>query len=1048
MLEKLGEVLKKATDKIANAIFLDKNLVDTIIRDLQRAMIEADINIILVKELSDKIKKAALDERIKGIDKKEHIIKLLHEELIKILGEYKQLKLKKQNRILLLGLYGVGKCVHEKTKIQLNSGEIIEAKNLYEKYSEKIPEENIEDGKIIDIKNENLLIPSYNKVTQKIENKKATHLWKLKKEDLMEIKVNNGNDYSIKVTPEHPFFTLRNGQVKKIRADEITEQDYISIPNKIEIQGKIVNLFSQIKHFNFDAYFHKEEIKKYLPKEKTLKEMCKNLKHKRNYCHLIKKLKEGKIPLELINKNEDNYLKLKGHNEKKIISFPLFLTADFAEFLGYVFGDGYLTKSYIGIANEDKEIIKRVIGLSKILFNINATTTKDKRTKNLYQIRLNSGTLVKIFKIFGLTPGKKGRNLRVPEQIMLSNNETIKQFIRAYFDCDSHPHKDRRNIELVSESQIIIQQTHMLLKRLGILSTISKKTINNIDYWRLFIQARYAEHYAEKIGYLIKRKNNSVSRYKDFGIIQGSGNQDMIPLGKILKALRLQLGFSIGEIQSKVVHSYGIYEQKGIISKENLKKLLEYYKIKKRGFIWELLQDISKNTILKDKYSHRILNGVTYHLKNENLITNVNNQLLLTKKSKQILKLIEKNQIHSNNLFTSLENIANSNICWLPIKEIKNIKNNSKYVYDLTVEDNHSFIAEGFIIHNTTTIAKLGNYYAKRGNKVALVGLDVHRPAAKEQLKQLAEKNKLTYFIDMNENDPIKTWEKHEKELKDYDLVLIDTAGRHTLDNKLIKEIKSLNKKIKPTESILVMPADIGQAAKKQAQEFYEAINVNGVIITRMDSTAKGGGALTACGETNSSVYFITTGEKINDIEEFNPESFLSRLLGMGDLQSLIEKIKSVTNEDEQKRIQEKLKEGKLSLNDVIEQVKSMNSLGGFDKIKSMIPGIGSAKIPENIEGKIESQQEKISKWEHIIKSMTKYEKENPDILEKETSRIARIAKGSGVNNSDIRSLLKQYKMLNEMIKTGDTMDMEGGMNQKQMMKFAKKFMKGKKLKF
>ena len=147
--------------------------------------------------------------------------------------------------------------------------------------------------------------------------------------------------------------------------------------------------------------------------------------------------------------------------------------------------------------------------------------------------------------------------------------------------------------------------------------------------------------------------------------------------------------------------------------------------------------------------------------------------------------------------------------------------------------------------------------------------------------------------------------------------------------------------------------------AKQQAKEFQEAVGITGVIITRMDSTAKAGGALTACAETKASVYFIETGEKINDIEEFNPKSFLSRLLGMGDLQTLIEKIKSVTKEDEQERIQKRLEEGKLSLNDVIEQVKSMNSLGGFEKIKSMVPGLGGAKIPE---GTLENQQEKISK--------------------------------------------------------------------------------------
>lgn len=345
----------------------------------------------------------------------------------------------------------------------------------------------------------------------------------------------------------------------------------------------------------------------------------------------------------------------------------------------------------------------------------------------------------------------------------------------------------------------------------------------------------------------------------------------------------------------------------------------------------------------------------------------------------------------------------------------------------------------------TTTIAKLGNYFAKRGHKVAVVGLDVHRPAAKEQLKQLAEKHKLSYFIEFEEDDAIKTWKDIEPKIKNFDVVLIDTAGRHTLDHELVQEIKTLEKYVKPTESILVLPADIGQAAKKQTKEFKESIDISGVIITRMDSTAKGGGALTACAETKAPVYFIGTGEKINDIEEFNPKSFLSRLLGMGDLESLMEKIRSATGEDKQKKMQKKLEEGKLSLEDVIEQVKSMDSMGGFEKIKSMIPGLGNAKIPENI---LENQEAKISKWEHIIKSMTKEEKENPGIMEKQTSRIARVARGAGVHTSDIRSLLKQYKLLNEMVKSGSDMDMSQGLNQKQLQKLAKKFGKMKKIKF
>ena len=346
----------------------------------------------------------------------------------------------------------------------------------------------------------------------------------------------------------------------------------------------------------------------------------------------------------------------------------------------------------------------------------------------------------------------------------------------------------------------------------------------------------------------------------------------------------------------------------------------------------------------------------------------------------------------------------------------------------------------------TTTAAKLGNYFAKRGNKVVLLGFDVHRPAASEQLKQLAEKNKLNFLVDLKEKNPAKIWKNFENETKKYDAVIIDTAGRHTLDDELIKEMKSLSREISPTELILVMPADIGQAAKKQAQDFMEAVKISGVIITRMDSTAKGGGALTACAETKSGVYFITTGEKINDIEEFNPKAFLSRLLGMGDLESLIEKIKSITREDKQKEMQKNLEDGKIGLEDVIEQVKSMSALGGFEKIKSMIPGF--AKVQDKIpEGMLESQQEKISKWEHILKSMTKEEKENPEILEKQTPRIARIAKGAGVNTSDVRSLLKQYKMLNEMVKSGMVSgDVSGELSQKQMQKMLKKF--GKKMRF
>lgn len=342
----------------------------------------------------------------------------------------------------------------------------------------------------------------------------------------------------------------------------------------------------------------------------------------------------------------------------------------------------------------------------------------------------------------------------------------------------------------------------------------------------------------------------------------------------------------------------------------------------------------------------------------------------------------------------------------------------------------------------TTTIGKLASYYAKRGHKTCAICLDVHRPAAPEQLKQVCEKLNIPAFISLEEKDPKKIWKAFEPQVSKYDIIFVDSAGRDALNEDLIDEIKSINKLIKPTETLLVMPADIGQTAKKQAQAFKEACNITGVIITRMDSTAKAGGALTACAEVHAPVVFIGVGEKPADLETFDPESFLSRLLGMGDLQTLMEKIHSVVDKDKIEETQKRLQEGKFTLRDLQSQLESMESLGSFDKIMGLIPGLGKAKIPEEA---LQSQQEKVKRWKHAISSMTKEEIENPEILEKETSRMNRIAHGSGTTTSEIRALIKQYRMLKELVQGQSNIAESGTLDQKTMMKLARKF--GKKMK-
>ena len=339
----------------------------------------------------------------------------------------------------------------------------------------------------------------------------------------------------------------------------------------------------------------------------------------------------------------------------------------------------------------------------------------------------------------------------------------------------------------------------------------------------------------------------------------------------------------------------------------------------------------------------------------------------------------------------------------------------------------------------TTTISKLGFYYSKRGRKVALLGLDTQRPAAMDQLEQMAKKANIPAFVDKKEKNPLKIIKRFEKDLKKYDLVLIDTAGRDGLNKELIKEIKSLNKNLKPDYNLLVMPADTGQTAKTQTTEFKKALSIDGVIITRMDGTSKGGGALTACAESKAPVFFIGVGEQIHEIESFNPEAFIQRLLGMGDLDALLEKVKSATDGKQQKRMEDRLKEGKFTLRDLAGQLDQMNKIGSMDKLMGMVPGMASAKIPKEA---LEKQEAKMAHWKSAISSMTEEEIENPEVLEKQTTRIKRIAEGSGTTTTELRELLKQYKMLKEMMGMQSGLA-EGNLDQKTMMKMAKKF-KGK----
>lgn len=325
----------------------------------------------------------------------------------------------------------------------------------------------------------------------------------------------------------------------------------------------------------------------------------------------------------------------------------------------------------------------------------------------------------------------------------------------------------------------------------------------------------------------------------------------------------------------------------------------------------------------------------------------------------------------------------------------------------------------------TTTAGKLAKYFKKRGHKIALVSLDVWRPAAYDQLKQLGERVDVSVFGNPKEKDPAKILKQFEKELSKYDLVIYDTAGRDALNQELIDELKKVNKLVNPHEVLLVMSADVGQAAESQAKTFHETCGVTGVVITRLDGTAKGGGALSACAITGAKVKFIGVGEKIDALEEFDPKRFVGKLLGMGDIEALLEKAKEAISEEDAADLSKKLLKGEFSLVDLYSQMEAMNKMGPLTKVMEMIPGFGQIKMPKEA---LQIQEGKLKKWKFIMDSMTKKELEEPDEID--GKRVERIAKGAGVSVSEVRELLKQYKQSKKMMKV-----MKGGKGMEKMMK-------------
>ncbi|MEF8807101.1 signal recognition particle protein Srp54 [Natronomonas sp.] len=355
---------------------------------------------------------------------------------------------------------------------------------------------------------------------------------------------------------------------------------------------------------------------------------------------------------------------------------------------------------------------------------------------------------------------------------------------------------------------------------------------------------------------------------------------------------------------------------------------------------------------------------------------------------------------------------------------------------ELPLEDQTIMLAGLQGSGKTTSAAKMAWWFSKKGLRPAIIQTDTFRPGAYDQAKEMAERAEVDFYGDPDNDDPVDIARKGLEETADADVQIVDTAGRHALEDDLIDELEQIEQVVDPDRNLLVLDAAIGQGAKDQAKQFHDSVGIDGVMITKLDGTAKGGGALAAVDQTGSSIAFLGTGEEVGDIERFEPSGFISRLLGMGDLKQLSERVERAmqeTQEEEGDWDPEDLMQGEFTLKDMRKQMNAMNKMGPLDQVMDMIPGLGGGIKDQLPDDAMDMTQERLRDFEVIMDSMTEDELENPRSIGQ--SQIERIARGSGKDEETIRELLEQHKMMQRMMKQFQGMgdgDMQRMMKQMQ----------------
>ena len=321
----------------------------------------------------------------------------------------------------------------------------------------------------------------------------------------------------------------------------------------------------------------------------------------------------------------------------------------------------------------------------------------------------------------------------------------------------------------------------------------------------------------------------------------------------------------------------------------------------------------------------------------------------------------------------------------------------------------------------TSVTSKLARWLSKHGYKIGVIGADTFRPGALTQLKTMCGKANIEVYGDETNKDPVDISKKGLEHFKpaNLDIIIIDTAGRHKQEKDLLQEMTDIYSAVTPDLVLLVIDGTIGQQCYSQAEAFHKTVPVGGIIVTKLDGAAKGGGALSAAAATGARIMFIGTGERIDDLEQFSPTRFVGRLLGMGDIKALLDMARDLEAEVDEKKIK-RITSGKMTIDDFYYQLEQVGKMGSLRSVFEHIPGLSGAVKDEDID----VMEEKMVKWRYVIQSMTKQERANPDLFN--AARVKRVARGSGMSERDVKELLTQYKRSKDVMKAAKGRQMQG----------------------